>query len=122
MLSLGVTRYEDLINKKLTRQALLLWIVKAHNSDLYSKRMDVPSFVKDTYKQVSESISIEKEDVMEYMDFYKSFFPSLAEKIPEIYNVGSWSIKDFVIAGTVIDRIVWIRRINSCLLYTSRCV
>lgn len=120
LLSLGVTRYEDLINKKLTRQALLLWIVKAHNSDLYSKRMDVPSFVKDTYKQVSESISIEKEDVMEYMDFYKSFFPSLAEKIPEIYNVGSWSIKDFVIAGTVIDRIVWIRRINSEPLFFKK--
>ncbi|KAG0679050.1 hypothetical protein C6P43_004915 [Kluyveromyces marxianus] len=112
LLSMGVSSYEELARKNVTHHALLLWIVKAHNSSFY-KGEKPPEFVKAMFEEVKSSIKIDKEDVLEYMSFYKTFFPALSKSIPEIYNVGSWSISDFVIAGVVIDRLVWLRETSN---------
>lgn len=112
LLSLGVTSYEDLLKKSLMQQALLLWIVKLRNSALYKGKVDIPSYILETFNDVQDSIVIEKSDVLEYMDFYKAFFPVLPQKIPEVFGVGSWSIRDFIVAGTVIDRLVWKRSVT----------
>ncbi|CAI4063304.1 hypothetical protein SKDZ_08G0040 [Saccharomyces kudriavzevii ZP591] len=106
LLIFGAIKYEDLITKDCVNDALLLWIVKSVN-DKTSKQ---DSFIKQTFKEVSSSIVIEKEDVTQFLSFYKKYFPNLSEKIPEIYNVGDWGIRQFIVADTVIDRLVWIRK------------
>lgn len=105
---LNVSSYEELVKKGLAQHALLLWIVKAHNAKFY-KSPHWPSFVSDTFNDVERNITIEKDDVLEYMQFYQAFFPNLSQMFPKVYSVGSWSIKDFIIAGVVMDRIVWLR-------------
>lgn len=109
LLIFGAISYEDLITKDCLNDALLLWIVKSVN-DTTNKQ---ESFIKQMFKQVSDSIVIQKEDVMEYLPFYKKYFPNLAERIPEIYNIGEWGIRQFIVADTVIDRLVWIRKSNN---------
>ncbi|CAI2017623.1 hypothetical protein SEUBUCD646_0H00220 [Saccharomyces eubayanus] len=109
LLIFGAINYEDLITKDCLNDALLLWIVRSVN-DTTSKQ---ESFIKQMFKQVSDSIVIQKEDVMEYLPFYKKYFPNLAERIPEIYNIGEWGIRQFIVADTVIDRLVWIRKSNN---------
>ncbi|SCV05087.1 LANO_0G18184g1_1 [Lachancea nothofagi CBS 11611] len=103
-LTFGVTKYEDLLTKGFLQQALLLWIVRVSNGGVESS---VPKFLEDCIKDVAATIVVEKEDVQEFLPFYKSMFPQLSTKIPEIYGKGDWGIKKFIIAGTVIDRLVW---------------
>lgn len=108
LLVFGAINYEDLITKDCLNDALLLWIVKLIND----KSNNQGGFIKQTFKEVSDSIVIEKEDVMEFLPFYKKYFPNLSERIPEIYSVGDWGIRQFIVADTAIDRLVWIRKSN----------
>ncbi|SCU78622.1 LAFA_0A07580g1_1 [Lachancea sp. 'fantastica'] len=103
-LTFGVAKYDDLLAKGFLQQALLLWLVRNSNGGLQYK---VPEFIDATFQDVAATIVVEKEDVQEYLPFYKSLFPQITTKIPEVYNKGDWGIKKFIIAGTVIDRLVW---------------
>ncbi|AMD21010.1 HEL271Wp [Eremothecium sinecaudum] len=108
LLALGVPSYEEMIHKGLTQQVLLLWIVRMGNMKAYPT-LEVPngSFVHDMFQEVKSTIAVDQADVLEYLDFYKGLFPGLQSKCPEVYGVGDWSIKQFIIAGTVIDRLEW---------------
>lgn len=121
LLSFGVKGYEDIISKNLTQQVLLLWIVRIANFNKYKNLgFKVPEFIFDEFQKVASTIVVEKNDVMEYMNFYKSLFPKLSNEIPEVYNQGDWGIKQFIIADTVIDRLVWIKRQNREPLFLKK--
>ncbi|GAV55680.1 hypothetical protein ZYGR_0AY00720 [Zygosaccharomyces rouxii] len=114
LLTFGVTKFDDLITKDCMNQILLLWIVRVANKNEYAKKLpfEVPQFIYDTFQEVSSTIVIEKEDVLQMMGFYQSMFPSLSEKIPEIYGQGNWRIRQFIVADTVMDRLVWTRKLT----------
>lgn len=108
LLTFGITNYDDLIKKNLLDQSLLLYIVRINNLSSNNIKPEL-KFIKNNFIDIKNSINITKDDVLEYKDFYNFLFPSLSEKIPEIYKKGDWSIKSFIIAGTVIDRIKFLR-------------
>lgn len=114
LLVFGVTKFDDLIIKDCTRDALLLWIVRIANKESYPRKMEfeVPQFIYDTFQEVSSTIAVERNDVVEMMPFYKKMFPSLAEKIPEVFSEGNWGIRQFIVADTVLDRLVWTRKLT----------
>ncbi|KAG0661209.1 hypothetical protein C6P45_001405 [Maudiozyma exigua] len=115
LLRFGVIKFEDLISKDVMNKALMLWIVRAANKDALPKKLEytVPQFILVMFKEVADNIVVQKEDVMEYMSFYKELFPHLSQKLPEVFSKGEWGIKQFIIADTVIDRIVWIKKNNN---------
>lgn len=114
LFAFGVTKYEDLISKDCMKQVLLLWFVRIANMSSRKKKLnyEVPSFITDTIEDVAANIVIEKDDVLNFMDFYKGLFPKLSKRIPEVYDIGDWGIKKFIIADDVLDRLVWTRKIN----------
>lgn len=114
LLVFGVTKFDDLITKDCTRDALLLWIVRISNKEAYPRKLEfeVPQFIYDTFQEVSSTIVVERHDVMEMMPFYKKMFPSLSEKIPEVFSEGNWGIRQFIVADTVLDRLVWTRKLT----------
>ncbi|CAL9731037.1 protein-lysine N-methyltransferase Efm1p [Monosporozyma unispora] len=123
LFAFGITSYEDLIRKNHTQQALLLWIVRASNITEDSKKklpFPIPDYITSIFKEVSDEIVIEKEDVLEYMDFYKNLFPKLSNRIPEVFNDGNWGIRQFIVADTVIDNIVWTNPNNQEPLIVNR--
>lgn len=72
-LTFGITKYEDLIAKGFLRQALLLWVVRASNESAFLKSdFSPPHFITDCFQDVKSTIVVEKDDVQEYMVFYKS--------------------------------------------------
>lgn len=124
LFAFGITSFEDLIQKNHTQQALLLWIVRASNITEDSQKklpFTIPSYINAIFKEVSDEIVIEKEDVLEYMDFYKNLFPRLSDRIPEVFNKGNWGIRQFIVADTVIDNLVWINPNNQEPLLLNRC-
>jgi len=114
LLTFGVIKFEDLISKGVLNKALMLWIVRVSNKDMLDKKLEyqVPEFIITTFKEVASNIVVEKDDVVEYMSFYKTLFPHLTQKLPDVFGKGNWGIKQFIIADTVIDRIVWIKKNN----------
>lgn len=115
LFAFGITSFEDLVKRDYMKQALLLWIVRASNLKKDSNKklpFSVPKYIYDTFEEVSKNIVIEKNDVMEYMNFYKELFPKLTVRIPEVYEQGNWGIRQFIVADTVIDNLVWINQNN----------
>ncbi|SMN20465.1 similar to Saccharomyces cerevisiae YHL039W EFM1 Probable lysine methyltransferase involved in the monomethylation of eEF1A (Tef1p/Tef2p) [Maudiozyma saulgeensis] len=114
LLRFGVIKFEDLISKGVLNKALMLWIVRIANKDTLDKKLEyqIPDFIIPTFREVASNIVVEKDDVMEYMSFYKELFPHLAQKLPDVFGKGDWGIKQFIIADSVIDRIVWIKKTN----------
>lgn len=114
LLTFGVTKYDDLLSKNCLREALFLWIVRVANMDSYPQKFEysVPQFVSDSFREVSGSIVVERNNVTEFMDFYKTLFPGLTQKIPEVYGPGNWGIRQFIVADTVMDRLVWTRKLT----------
>ncbi|QPG74054.1 hypothetical protein FOA43_001374 [Brettanomyces nanus] len=122
LLTFGVMNYDDLIKKKLLDQAVLLWIVRNANKKHY-KDMDqqiFPDFIYDTFSDVKKMVPITKEDVIEFRNIYSSLFPALTERIPEVYNVGDWSPRNFIVAGTVCDRLTFKRPSNSEVFFLEK--
>ncbi|EDO14720.1 hypothetical protein Kpol_311p5 [Vanderwaltozyma polyspora DSM 70294] len=111
LINRGIINYEDLVKKDAIREALLLWVVRISNHEAYPKKFDFsfPKFIIDMFLEISENKIIEKEDVEEFIPYYKELFPKLSEKIPEVYNIGKWGIRQFIIADTVLDRLTWIK-------------
>ncbi|SCU89367.1 LAMI_0D13322g1_1 [Lachancea mirantina] len=110
LISFGVTDYEDIPKKGFLKQCILLWLVRAANERLNGKiGIEIPHFITECIQQVADNIVVEKSDVEEYVDFYKSCFPRLSQQVPEVFAAGNWGIKQFILAGTVFDRLVWIR-------------
>lgn len=122
LLSFGVVKYDDLVSKSRLRESLLLWIVRVANKDSYPQKFEytVPPFVFDTFQEVSGSIVIERNDVTEFMDFYKNLFPGLTEKIPEVYSPGNWGIRQFIVADTVMDRTIYTRKLTQEPFFVMR--
>ena len=97
------------------KQALLLWLVRASNLTKNSHKklpFCVPKYINDMFEEVSKNIVLERDDVVEFMDFYKQLFPKLTLKIPEVYKEGDWGIRQFIVADTVIDHLVWVNPNN----------
>ncbi|GMM34349.1 protein-lysine N-methyltransferase [Saccharomycopsis crataegensis] len=122
LLTIGVSSYDTLVKQKIVDQVFLLWVVRSVNlfNDGEKSSVKPPQFIVDEFKQVAKSIVVTKEDVLEYHPLYKTFFPSLPQKIPEIYGHGEWGIKQFIIAGTVADRVCYTRSANNELFLLER--
>lgn len=123
LFAFGIISFEDLVKQGYVKQALLLWIVRASNLTKNSHKklpFSIPKYINNTFEEVSKSIVIEKNDVMGFMDFYKQLFPKLTVKIPEVYKEGDWGIRQFIVADTVIDHLVWVNPNNQEALILNK--
>lgn len=118
--NLGIKSYEDIVCGNVLTDIVLLWLVRVSNrkEDPSNKFLNSKEF-KDTanlicvqFVSVQHSIEILEEDIMELKSLYSSFFPLLSRNSPDIYGKGDWSIQQFVIANTVVDRIIYHRKKN----------
>ncbi|KAG7905066.1 hypothetical protein KL907_003282 [Ogataea polymorpha] len=116
----GTNKLDEIEKKGLSDQVLLLFIMRCRN---LRPAGDSPlRFISDTYENVRATIKITKEDVLEYSDLYRSLFPYLSQKIPEIFAVGDYSARSMIIAGTVVDRIVFKRKVNGELYLLQKVI
>ncbi|CCH61175.1 hypothetical protein TBLA_0E01160 [Henningerozyma blattae CBS 6284] len=115
LLTLGVRNYDDIIKKDCLNDIIMLWLVRISNRNNYKKKLpfELPDFIPQTFETISKNIIIEKDDVMELMTFYNKYFPQLKNSIPELYGIGEWGIRQFVVADAVIDSLVWQRKVNN---------
>lgn len=115
LLVFGTRTYNDLIEKGILDHAVLLWIMRISNRDVYKDILDksiFPDFIYNEFQKVKNSTEIDNEDIAEYLPLYQSLFPALCEKIPIVYNHGNWTLNSLIYAGTVADRLTYKRETN----------
>jgi len=122
LLTFGISNYNDLVSKKILDQAVLLWIIRNANKSHY-KDLDpllFPEFIYEEFQDVKKNVPITEKDVLEFRSVYKSLFPALSQRIPEVYNVGDWSPRNFIVAGTVSDRLTFKKPSNSEVFFLKK--
>jgi hypothetical protein len=115
LLVFGTRTYNDLIEKGILDHAVLLWIMRISNKDVYTDIVDksiFPNFIFNEFQKVKNNTKIDNEDIAEYLPMYQSLFPALCEKIPGVYNRGDWTLNHLIYAGTVADRLTYKRETN----------
>lgn len=115
LLVFGTRTYNDLIEKGILDHAVLLWIMRIANRDVYKDIPDksiFPNFIYEEFQKVKNNTTIDNEDITEYLPMYQSLFPALCEKIPIVYNHGDWTLNNLIYAGTVADRLTYKRENN----------
>lgn len=122
LLTFGVSNYNDLVAKKILDQAVLLWIVRNANKNDY-KDLDpllFPEFIYEEFQNVKKNVAITEQDVLEFRSIYKSLFPALSQMIPEVYNIGDWTPRNFIVAATVSDRLTFKRPTNNEVFFLKK--
>ncbi|GAV28312.1 hypothetical protein PMKS-001783 [Pichia membranifaciens] len=115
LLVFGTRTYNDLIEKGILDHAVLLWIMRIANRNIYTDISDpsiFPDFIYNEFQKVKNSTEIDSEEIAEYLPMYQSLFPALCEKIPIVYNHGDWTLNNLIYAGTVADRLTYKRETN----------
>lgn len=119
LLVFGTFDYNKLKEQNLLQQILLLYIVKQGKTPANQALGTTNTIIKNTFIQTGKEIEVDTEDLKEYTALYNTFFPSLERKIPEVYGNG-WTLQDFVVADTVVDRTCWQRPINQEIFFIEQ--
>lgn len=122
LLVFGIRTYNDFIEKGILDHAVLLWIMRIANRDVYSDITDksiFPEFIYNEFQKVKSNTTIDNEDISEYLPMYQSLFPALCQKIPQVYNRGDWTLNNLIYAGTVADRLTYKRENNGEVFFIN---
>jgi hypothetical protein len=110
LLIFGITSYEQLSKTDDLDRVLILWIIRCGNKKYYKEKNLFPDMVAQMYQSVAQNITVTKKDIQNNIPVYKALFPSIAEKVPEVFGKGDWGIKNFVIAEEVRDKMCFERK------------
>ncbi|KAH3901574.1 uncharacterized protein SCODWIG_03329 [Saccharomycodes ludwigii] len=114
LLAFGCENYESLGAKKILNHCLMLWLIRLKNCYDKGEEFDwCPFFIIEKILVIDNNISIEREDIEEYGPVYKSLFPKLSRDVPDVFNVGNWGIRQFIVAAEVVDKLCWTRGVNN---------
>lgn len=114
LLVFGTRTYNDLIEKGILDHAVLLWIMRIANKEVYplEEQSNFPSFILKEFENVKKTVVIDNDDINEYLPLYETLFPSLCKKIPAVFDRGNWTLNHLIFAATVADRLTYKRETN----------
>lgn len=117
LLIFGITSYEQLSKTDDLDRVIILWLIRCGNKKAYNEKNLFPDFILDTYQEVSKTVTVTRKDIQDNIPIYKALFPSIADKVPEVFGKGDWSIKQFVIAEEVRDKLCFERKTSREVLF-----
>lgn len=111
----GIGKYNQFVENNILDQAVLLWIMRIANKDVYSieDKLNFPDFIYNEFEKVKSTVTVDNEDIAEYLPLYESLFPSLCQRVPDIYDRGIWTLNYLIYASVVADRLTYKRETNS---------
>lgn len=116
LLVFGTRTYNDLIEKGILDHAVLLWIMRIANREVYGTELldktIYPDFISEEFEKVKNTTTIDNDDIGEYLPLYESLFPALCQKIPAVFDKGIWTLNNMIYAGVVSDRLTYKRETN----------
>lgn len=120
LLALGVTSFEQMVEAQFQDQCWLLWLIRCYNRkeyDLTEDEVFLPEWIHDYFVRVVSETTIQPSEVIQYKELYQGLIPELNRMVPDVYNVGRWTVDELIISAKVLDLISFTRgKEQECIL------
>lgn len=123
LVTMGVTSYEDILQEQLMDQIWLLYLVRCYNRKEYIKSEEdedenyLPEWITKCFERMDEEIDIPAAEVLQFRELYENLILPMNRAVPEIYNVGLWTVRQLIISTKLLDTIGFVRgKEQECIL------
>lgn len=118
LVTMGVSSYEDIINGQLLDQVWLLYLIRCYNRNEYHNEDDyLPEWIASCFARMDSETVVEAAEVLQFRELYENVILPMNAAVPEIYNVGKWTVRELIVSTRVLDTIGFVRgREQECIL------
>lgn len=123
LVTMGVTSYDDILLEQLLDQVWLLYLIRCFNRKEYVKSSEgeddvyLPQWIADCFARMDKETEISAGEVLQFKELYENLILPMNQAVPEIYNVGSWTVRELIVSSKVLDTIGFVRgREQECIL------
>lgn len=123
LVTMGVTSYSDILDEQLLDQVWLLYLIRCYNRKEFIKTPEdeeenyLPQWIADCFEKMDKEIDIPAAEVLQFRELYQNLILPMNQAVPEIYNVGSWTVRELIVSTKVLDTISFVRgKEQECIL------
>lgn len=120
MLTLGVTCYNDILEQALMDQVWLLYLIRCYNREQYienEERYYLPLWIHNSFVRMDSETDIGTDEVLQFRDLYENLVIPMNRSVPEIFNVGKWTVRELIVSTKLLDAISFVRgKKQECVL------
>lgn len=123
LVTMGVTSYEDILLEQLLDQVWLLYLVRCFNRKEYIKTEEddeenyLPEWIYRCFVRMDSEADIEPAEVLQFRELYQNLIVPMNAAVPEIFNVGRWTVRELILSTKLLDTIGFVRgREQECIL------
>lgn len=123
LVTMGVTNYEDILDQELMDQVWLLYLVRCYNREHYIKTEAdeednyLPEWIRRSFERMDAETEIAATEVVQFQHLYNTLIIPMNQTVPEIYNVGKWTVRELIVSTRLLDTIGFVRgKKQECLL------
>ncbi|SGZ49981.1 CIC11C00000002709 [Sungouiella intermedia] len=123
LVTMGVTSYEDILLEQLLDQVWLLYLIRCYNRKEYVKSEEdeeenyLPEWITKCFERMDQEIDIPAAEVLQFRELYENLILPMNQAVPEIYNVGQWTVRQLIVSTKVMDTIGFVRgKEQECIL------
>ncbi|KAF3994117.1 hypothetical protein FT663_01617 [Candidozyma haemuli var. vulneris] len=123
LLTMGVTSWEDIVEKQLMDQIWLLYLIRCYNRDEYIKTKKdeeqnyLPEWIKKAFQKMDAETEMDAAEVVQFRQLYENMIIPMNSSVPEIYNKGKWTVRELIVSTKLLDTIGFVRgKEQECIL------
>lgn len=118
LVTMGVSSYDDIINGQLLDQVWLLYLIRCYNRTEYHNEDDyLPEWIASCFARMDKETEVEAAEILQFRELYENVVLPMNAAVPEIYNVGKWTVRELIVSTRVLDTIGFVRgREQECIL------
>lgn len=121
MVTMGITSYNDILEQELMDQVWLIYLIRCYNKEHYkaedAELQYLPDWVRDCFVKMNQETEVTAQDVVQFRDLYEGLIIPMNQAVPEIYNVGKWTVRELVVSTKLLDTIGFVRgKKQECLI------
>ncbi|CUM66769.1 uncharacterized protein PRCAT00004450001 [Priceomyces carsonii] len=122
---LGITSFDSIIEGQFQDQCWLLYLIRCYNRYEYVGEHDdddddenfLPLWIYNAFKKLKSETEVSAIEVVSYKEIYQGLIIPLAERVPEIYAKGDWTVNNLVVSAKLLDTIGFVRgKEQECIL------
>lgn len=115
----GVACYDNIITQELTDQMWLMYLIRCYNKDQYAEDAEtrLPLWIYECFVRMNRETDITAHDVVQFRELYENLVIPMKQAVPEMYNVGKWTVRELVVSAKLLDTIGFVRgKSQECFL------
>lgn len=117
LVTMGVTSYDDIVQGGYADQVWLLYLIRCFNRALYAEDSFLPEWIYKCFARMDKEVDIPPEEVLQFRELYENVVLPMNSAVPEIYGVGTWTVRELIVSTKVMDTIGFVRgKEQECIL------